>query len=1182
MSRIKEKIKDLIEVHPYKSLQDFSAEPAETLSGYHFTGITSNLMVNWLDALVNNNSRDGLAKALAGYRGVGKSHFLATFGAILANPELRSKISDPHVGASAEHLKRKRFPVAFVRRGTQAALLDEIKFGISNSLGIEESEIPNDLESIIQTVAKKSVETPFVIIVDTALERESRVVRDDGGMLGDLAEIAKRYNVFIGVALDDDITNADGINSSIARNFTIDYLDQEHLYQIVNKYIFPKHRQTQELIRRIYADYRSIFDGFRWSEQRFNALYPLHPSILEVAPFIRLYVQDFAVLGFASEAGTKILGRPANSLIALDELFDSVENSLRKSPDLQEVFETYDKINREIISQIPVMQRLQAKLILKAWFILSLDGDGTTAAEVAAAMLIFDEREPQKSAENVTDLLETITAAFPNEIWRKTSENGEDRFSFKLSKKDSFNEKLDKLVETVADDEIPALLHRVAKDKFSDWHFSVENDVNDVEEVNFTDCRITWRGGVRRARFWWNWDNEISSTDENDSNPNIFDIEIIIKGFNENNNDYNDENISQAVWQIAELTSEENAAVKKLCVLSKDESLREDNLQQVNTAIHTGLLAAEKIWNRVFLKDAKLKIGGVEISFPVEAGEMQSLGEVFSLSLKPYFEKIFPNHPTFSKPLTMDDVSKLVNDLFSGAKVNNENVQELAETFALPLSLVSKRGENYLLETEEEFFKLPLVETILSIVEQSPNRKISLETVHQYLQESPYGLVREIQNLILGALVAQRKIEFVTSKGDRISRRSLDLKILWGDIDGIAKCSSVRFDREKIIKWTKLLTNNQTIDFVNDEQILQGLKNWLESWEELDILTRFNQLPDEILNTKVWQYSVNTEKTFGTAADSISLISNKTLSIEEGIQRIIDSFFDSEKEFQRHSKELIILRHFIEGADLRQMIWAYLAVCESTPDEEIEALRERLFYLIGRGAASPNAEENVEIRLTWENFHTKYSDFFAAKHDTVMKSHFLQEKFDEIIKSDQFWEFENLSKLPIFQTHFRRKTDKILRQFAEFDCSFDVRENLKSHPFCACSFNLAKINEWESLPKTLFSTIEAGRKSYRRTLLMLSKVLVEKLESFARNTDNQEFVVAAADLIEMFEMKKAIPFLSMNQIIILGDVLENIDSSTLLEVEVPKIDGLQNSNEIRERFDFWLGELPEQPVLLKI
>ena len=125
MKSITEKVKDLVEVRPFKSLQEFISEPAETLAAYHFTDLTSDMMAKWLDKLASVEFLNGRACALAGYRGVGKSHFLATLGAIVSQPELRSRVSEPHVSTSMQGLKRRRYPLAFVRRGTYATLFED-------------------------------------------------------------------------------------------------------------------------------------------------------------------------------------------------------------------------------------------------------------------------------------------------------------------------------------------------------------------------------------------------------------------------------------------------------------------------------------------------------------------------------------------------------------------------------------------------------------------------------------------------------------------------------------------------------------------------------------------------------------------------------------------------------------------------------------------------------------------------------------------------------------------------------------------------------------------------------------------------------------------------------------------------------------------------------------------------
>jgi hypothetical protein len=439
MKRIQEKVKDIVEVRKFLSLQDFTSNPAGTLAGYHFTDGTSELMAKWLDRIAGLQDGRGNALALAGYRGVGKSHFLAALGAIAAHPELRTRVSDAHVAAGAQSLLRRRYPVAYVRRGTRDTVVEELKDAVATAFDVDATSLSDAVFDVMAVARARAGDIPFLLLIDTAMERGSRVTRDDGPLLAEIAEAAKQMNAFVGVALDDDIAGADGTNSAIVRSYTIDYLDQEHLYKVVDTFVFPKNNQMRPVLHDVYEYFREVMPTFRWSEQKFSALYPLHPAILEVAPFVRLYVHDFALLGFASDAGERILGRPANSLIALDEVFDSAEQELRKIEDLHEAFAAYDRLNSDVVAKIPVMQRLQAKLILKALLLLSLEGQGTTAGEISSGMLIFDENDPQKAARTVEELIRMFAAALPDDVRVQSEEGTEIRYGLKVSSKDKLN-----------------------------------------------------------------------------------------------------------------------------------------------------------------------------------------------------------------------------------------------------------------------------------------------------------------------------------------------------------------------------------------------------------------------------------------------------------------------------------------------------------------------------------------------------------------------------------------------------------------------------------------------------------------------------------------------------------------------------------------------------------------------
>ena len=1183
MKRINEKVKDLIEVRSYKSLFDYLADPAETLEAYLFTDDTADMMSKWLDKIAEVDHENGQTMALAGYRGVGKSHFLATLAAIVAQPELRSKISEQHVSSSTQRLKRRRYPVAFVRRGIHPTLLAELKDAIAHTFSVEPSDLGDSIRELLKFSVEKSGEMPFVLIIDTTFERTSRVARDDGAMLGEIAIIAKEMNVFVGVALDDDIAGADGINVAIARTFSIDYLDQEHLYKIVDAYVFPKHRHTEGLLHEIYNYFREVMPQFRWSEQRFRSLFPLHPIILENAPFVRLYAPEFALLTFAAEAGGKILGRPANSLIALDEVFDSTEHILRKINLLEEAFFAYDKLNAEVVGSIPVMQRLQAKLILKGLLLLSLDGDGATAGEICAAMMIFDENNPDAGLQMVEGLLEKFSEVLPDQIWRKEEEGREIRYSLKVSIKESLNNSLNEAISKVSSDIVPKLLRKVARDRFSDWTFG---DGSDGASANWTDSQIVWRGGLRRGRICWNLENEETDVAQIPANIEITDWMVIISGEQNLPVIQKDDGVPRVFWQHAPLRSDEIQTLLRYHVLVHDENLRAEFGDQLRAAGQAHALALEKIWNRVFLTDGKLIIDGFDFNFTEEARNAQSLAKIFTIMLESMFEMKFPTHPVFTQPLGMTEVSTLISDLFSGTRQNLAEVQRFAELYALPLGLVTQRGNSFVLETEENLLRLPITQEVIALVKNSGEEMVSLRTVYRHLKREPIGLVREAQHLVLTALVANRQIEFVTTKGDRISRRSLDLKIIWDDIEGVALPTATSYSRDRLTHWAKVLTSSDTftsIDLPEDsERVVKALQIWLSDWQKARLLERFGGLPDEILNTKIWRLSLLAEKTFGSVATTVASVLDESITLEEGLHRIADAFSDSEEEYFERAKDLVVLEDFVSGTHRREDIRTYLAVCETTEDEKIESLRERLFQILEETTINPSQLTNREMENVWQSFNARFTEYFSTKHDMIMKSHHLQEQFDEIMRSNEWWEFENLSQLPVSPQIFYREARQICQQLKELDCLFSVREMLKTHPFCACSFNLAQIREWEKLPQTLKETVEKGRAGYRKILLTLKDTLVQIIARMGNQPMDEEFKAAVRHLTDIFKQGTEIPLLNNAELVILQKSFENLPTSILLKTSFPATGDYVSRTDLKEQINQWLDELPNEPVLMKL
>ncbi|QQS42342.1 MAG: hypothetical protein IPM63_05200 [Acidobacteriota bacterium] len=1183
MSNPQEKVKDLLEVRSFDALRDFHSVPSATLETYRFTDITAGLMASWLDSLSRSGGTHGNRKALAGYRGVGKSHFLAVFGSILANPDLRGKLSNSHVATSATGLLRRRYPVANVLRGTRDNLFEELRAAVAVALGLPPGQAPKDLGSLMELAAKEAGDMTFVILIDTAYDRKARVKRDDGAFLGELAAAASVHNFFIGVALDDDITDADGTNAAIVQQYTIDYLDQEHLYRIVDAHIFPKIRAKHQVIDQAYEYFRSVLPDFRWSQQRFSSLYPLHPLILEIAPVVRLYAPDFALLSFASDAGKRILGRPSRSLIGLDEVFDCVESTLRSDENLKEAFAVYDKISSEITSLVPVIQRLQAKLILKALFILSLEGDGVTAGEIGAAILIYDENDPDGCVAKVSELIETFVTVFPEDFWRVEGHAGEVRYSLKVSGKDNLNHALASAVKEVGNDTVPKILKRAGKERFTDWMLSPEKEAGSAD---WTDVQTIWRGSIRKVRLFWNWANEEVGALRMLADDSEVDLFVVICGPGEVPSTEIPTGVPVVTWQPAELTPAEVGTVQRYHVLLHDNSLRIEFEEQIGAAGHTHTIAVEKIWKRAFLTEPKLTVGGLELPISEGIEAHSTLGELLSGLLSPVFDEAFPQHPVFAEPLGIREVSTIVSDLFSGARVGHHSVQHLAETFALPLGLVSQRGDNLVLEKEEKLFGLHLVEKVLTLVGQAEDETIPLDAVYRKLREKPFGLARESQQLILSALVALGKIEFVTSKGDRINRRSLDLRIIWDDISGISKPQNVLYGSRRLTEWAKLLTESgdiQSIDIADDrKRVKASLKKWLKDWESERLLERFDEVPSDDLNTRIWNVSINAEKTFGVVRRSLAAFFDDSISLEETLQRIADAFSDSESEFEARKRDLLAVASYLEWAGLRREVVRYLALCEYTDDESIEAKREKLFDLVSPAGAKPDAALNNELAGVFDDFRREYSSAFSEAHNNVVNAHDIQEKLDEILASDEWWEFENLASLPIFrQDHFERAT-AIISRIRGLKCGTGIKDSIFERPYCECSFRLHSKDEWQMMPKELIALVLQGSDSFKRTLNTASEVIGSILDSIASDTADEAVSKAAGSARKKVSSRGDAVMFDTLELHLIRKACEQIRNSTVVSAALPQISDFVTAEELGARLEGWTAELPGEPLFLNL
>lgn len=1174
-----QKVKDLVEVRDFASLTDFYSEPAETLGRFKFTEITSALMAEWLGKLSQVGSSGKTRRALAGYRGVGKSHFMAVFAAIAGNPELRASITDTHVRMFAESLFRRRYPVVCVRRGSSSSLVEEFREAVAEILGLVPADAPAEPDALLHLLSQECGDIPPVILVDTARGRASRVKRDDGPVLSELSIKAAERGIFIAVALDDDITEADGTNAVLVENFVIDYLDPEHLHKIVENHIFPKDPAGIADLEEVYKAFRSSYTEFRWSVQRFAALYPLHPLILEIAPVVRLYAQDFAPLSFASDAGRKILGRSALSLIGIDDVFDNVERMLRKCPELEEWFASFDEIVDKIPQLVPVSDRLAAKLVIKALFIMSLEGSGTSSPEIDAAVMLGGSGSQSGSSGASEEILDLLVLEFPQAISRESSKDEKPRYSFRAGGKDRLEEALSAVVEGLGGHELDSALGRICRERFPDWN---STGARGADGISGSEVEIDWRGSSRRVEI-----ERIAVSDGLTHLPKTgiaVEYAIRIQGGNEEPSSPIDGG-GIIHWKTGPLTDADRLSLLKFHAVVSDDQIRNSHPQHIAAAAHSLSVLGGKIWERVFLREARFTTNGHSIEIPEEALKASGLSEYLSNVVAAVLDQLFPEHPEFQGLMTAEVLSELVSDLYSGARTGQARAQELASKFAEPLGIAERKAGRVVPVDPQKLLSLKPAASVMMLFAETGGDTQPLSTVTKTLGAAPYGFGRETQFLLLSALVAAGKIEFLTEKGDRINARSLDLGIVWDAISGVALPRESLYSVERLAEWARIFTGDDSLRSIilQEDRVrtTESLNDWLRAWEALRILNRFEEVPSEELNTKAWGIFASVEKAYSQVADSVTDLSAGGSELEDCLQHIAASFSDSEEEFEEKSEDLGRLIAFTEGASLRNRVMAYLSTAENTGVPEIDQRRKVVGILLRQAMRDPSPKANEELQSAFDAYKRHFKEFFITSHEEVFAEDGPCREVREVMESDVWRQFELLSSISIFSGKRFEEASRKAATARLKGCAADLDPLLEARPFCDCSFRLSKLSTYRSAATELVEMALAAIDSFRRTLAAAEEIIAPALEEYAKEKDSASGRAAASLLVNLPDGLGSHEF-SSEEMSVIQTICDRLEGGVVIPAEVPGMAGFVDAAELRDRLESWASELPQAPVMIDL
>ena len=1225
MKRTQDKIKDLVEPQEFDDVRDFAANPARALAAYRFTDATSDLLARWLDVLADLPRGRGAAHALAGMRGVGKSHTLATLGALVAAAERpHTQITDAHVASSARRLTNRRHQILRVARGTRPTLRDELVEAFVNAFGGSAADWAGDPATwLAHAAALSRTPTTLVILVDTAFGREARVKRDDGPLLSELGVAARDANAFVALALDDDIAGAEGVNVALARTFQIDYLEPEHLYHVANIYVLRKNAPARDALHEIYLSLRQSVPNFNWSEPRFAALYPVHPLVADTSSSVRLYAPAFAFLPFAASAARNAVNRPALSLILLDEVFDHSEDDLRRSDDLREAFRVYDELATTGVAQFPAMQRLQVRLVLKSLFVLSLDGRGATARDLCAALLFQDEQSQQAAIERVEETLKRLSELAPQRGLAAHADGEESRYRFQVSAAADFDTALAASSESpsIDDTAIAALLRTLPRARFEDWPFA-----DGEPDAPHAEFEVTWRGSLRAGRLTrrkaddappvnatggtaddtttsdttGDTTGETASGTTRDATGDEYEWQLYVhdSGCDVAATDPDAEAARRAavagaetpfvvIWQPAVCYAEELSILRRLVALRTDPSLTEFG-ETARAAANSLAAQAERIWSRLYVDDGRLLVDGESVAFTPEARAAQTVAPMLADALAPRFAARFPQHPQFTATPAEPEIALLVDHLFGGGNVADATVQQLAETFAVPLGLATRRGDIYIPETGDAVLGQPWVSEVLALVDKAGSRVVPLSSVHRVLGGRPYGLSHRAQYLVLAALVAQRRIELTTATDDRISRRTLGSSLKWDEVAGVCRAAEIHHNAEELTNWARLLTGDAALPSIADaaarESVRAALAAWLAAWRAETALKEFDALPDAGLTTRAWDLASAVRRTLGASADAVADALAGSLSLEEGLQRVADVYGDAPEQLARVTEQLAALRTYTAGIVRRESVRAYLSAAELTSLEVIESARRELLLIADDPHTLFDAARTERFELLWQEFQAHYAAHYADLHARAVGDACDHSELDEFTRSAEWRDFEALAGLPFVAPHLWEEAASFVAEVKQARCELPVARLLAGRPRCGCAFRLARAEQYLNAAPLLAEITERGRAAYRRTLACFHTHLTRALNLLATDAADAETASRVYALAHRFVQGQTPAHFTHADARLIKRALEKTPPAEPLRVRLPEglMRGLVTRDELAAHWQQWFDELPHDAALVEI
>ncbi|MBP7296762.1 MAG: hypothetical protein KBB56_11945 [Acidobacteria bacterium] len=1180
------KIRDFITLKPYDgvySLEGLSQE--NIIQSYIFTDESTHNFTTLFQELAKEPGTERRSFILSGDRGVGKTHSLAVIREVLQHPDTGRLIQSPAIQQAIARLNRKHFVVEIHCQPSQEESLKELfyrAFAESYRKACHDELPPmehwlelEDSDEQIRFICDFIPEGQEMLILLDDISEKLLAYRNVTRITGDLefvltiALATSMYPVFMVATFFDHLLNPPAFNSryqnihqkiveyQLPGAFIIQHITKRNVLDLANRNIIIKTDQQRRQLLEIYNHLAKAVPYFRHDQQLFLDLYPVHPVVFQVSFYLHRYIKNFSLLPFIYSTANKILGYRCSALATIDLVFDLLYHEFKKVPELQIALQSFETIQKDTIPNLPVGQRLLARLVLKAVFLLSITEEcRPTIENVIDALLLSDYQNKPVTPDDIAQILLFFEEQAPQCLRKIQQEEG---LEFQLVTIDHTS--LDYVIHEVLkedanlDEKIQRLIYQKAIQVLPGMNLTRENYTQPVSSEPLT---IIWRGTTRRGIAGWadryeqlhvtplklrsqsllqELADKTDTEDWCDTFPEglpkphgagetgaaygaakVYDWQLWI--LSPHHEKWPLKTIRELVIQYpqllilqpGQLTPEEIQRFAVASVLSSEEHRyrffdMEEEYQNRLRAVDEDIRA---ILQKKYFADGILHYNQTSQCMADGCPEPDQLHPFLKQLLVEVYDEYFPLHPKFELVDAAEKSRSQAAEIFLRKDIDRPEGREFAEKVLLPLHLVKKAGSTYRFEPESDnFLESQFIAEVIFLIGSYPQITFPLAFFYKSFANSPYGLNQSLVDIILIALVAAGKIKiFQSNKADLdvLNRMSLSGEFDLTYFDSVQAIEEKVLPLPELLQWGYILCNTQIEATGGITQSRKHLKNLLPEWLDFErcnsLEQMLQQIPNEMVTTLLWRELQSCHRNAKAIENIVENIVNQQYNLDDGLAVLARTFSNNLKAFQSVLKEIGNIRDFLQWMPAFQETKSYILTSDKTGDQAIENLRLELSNFFERPTKLIDAGRRAYYQEKYQLFKQAYTQHYLAVHDRHLNGLTDKSELALLMKTEWWKNLPKLARVITINSYSVKSLYRMMAMLQERECDFPTAAVLERSPRCLCGFRMNSSTNVEALINRIIDTVERLKVEYQTFFSTYRKMVIRELQKISSVEDS--------------------------------------------------------------------------------